>query len=149
MREKTTLESLRRKLSTLSELCGLERDPLDLDTFVALEAGCHFSDPGLRAPPTVGSVETLTRLGCPRWSLTSKEVFDLLRARRKRGLASVAQARMLRDRGHPRLWAVLFVDVAAECTTQKEGGKRKINPKKVPRRVAKPLRGSKKHQYND
>jgi hypothetical protein len=121
MQRETTLESLRRKLATLSEACGLERDPLDLDTFVALEAGCHFSDPALRAPPTVGSVETLTRLGCPRWSLTSKEVFDLLRARRKRGLASVAQARMLRDRGHPRLWAVLFVDVAAELHHPKRG----------------------------
>ena len=96
----------------------MERDPLDLDTFLALEAGCCFDDPALRAPPTVGAVETLTRLGCPRWALTSKgvvgEVFDLLKARRKRGLVSVAQARLLCDRGHSRPWAVLFVDVGSE-----------------------------------
>ena len=66
MREKTTLDSLRRKLATLSGLCGMERDPFDLDTFLALEAGYRFDDPALRAPPTVGSVETLARLGCPR-----------------------------------------------------------------------------------
>jgi hypothetical protein len=87
----------------------MERDPLDLDTFVALEAGVYFDDPALRDPPSVANIETLTRLGCPRWALTSKdvvgEVFDLLKVRRKRGLASVAQARMLRSWGHPKPWA--------------------------------------------
>jgi hypothetical protein len=91
--------------------------PYDVDRFLAL-GPYYFYDPALDGPPTVESVERLVKLGVPRWPLTNKgtvnEVFSLLEARRSRGLASVPQARLLRARGHPRPWAVLFVDVGAE-----------------------------------
>src|SRR5258708_4389583 len=102
----------------------MEREPLDLDTFLALEAGGRFDDLALPPPPTPGSVGTLARLGCPRWALTNKgvvrEVFDLLKTPRKRGLASIRQTRLLHARGHARSWSVLFVDVGKELRRLRE-----------------------------
>jgi hypothetical protein len=117
MREKTTVELLKRKLAELTATSGMALSPYDVDRFLAL-GPYHFYDPALDGPPTVESVETLVKLGVPRWPLTNKgtvaEVFSLLEARRLRGLASVPQARLLRDRGHPRPWTVLFADVGSE-----------------------------------
>jgi hypothetical protein len=127
MREKTTLESLRRKLSVIAESYGMALAPYDVDRFLAL-GPYDFYDPVLDGPPSVESVERLVRLGIPRWPLINKgtvaEVFSLLEARRSKGLASVPQARLLRDRGHPRPWAVLFVDVGAELYRLRKEKKR-------------------------
>ena len=70
MREKTTLESLTRKLSALAESSGMALSPYDVDRFLAL-GPYYFYDPALDGPPTVESVETLVRLGVPRWPLSS------------------------------------------------------------------------------
>ena len=100
MQKKTTVELLRRKLSTISETYGMALAPYDVDRFLSL-GSYHFYDPTLDAAPTVESVETLVKLGVPRWPLTNKgtvnEVFAILDARRSRGLASAPQARLLRD----------------------------------------------------
>jgi hypothetical protein len=117
MRSKTTFELLRRKLATLSESYGRARSPYDVDRFLAL-GPYYFYDRVLDGPPRVAEVERLVRLGIPRYPLVNKgtvdEVISLSETRRSKGLASVPQARLLRDRGHPRPWAVRFTDVASE-----------------------------------
>jgi hypothetical protein len=72
MREKTTFEQLRSKLSTISETYGMALAPYDIDKFLAL-GPYSFYDANLDGPPTVDSVETLVKLGVPRWPLTNKE----------------------------------------------------------------------------
>jgi hypothetical protein len=117
MREKTTLKQLRSKLSELTATSGVALAPYDVDRFLAL-GPYYFYDSALDGPPRVSEVERLVRVGIPRYPLinqgTVAEVSNLLDARRSKGLASVPQARMLRDRGHPRPWAVLFTEVDAE-----------------------------------
>ena len=115
MREKTTLESLRRKLAPFSDGYGTAlADPLDIDRFLA--SGPHrFYDSALDAPPSVKAVETLVKLGIPRQFLTSRgvvgEAVALLKVRREKSLASVRAARLLRDAGAERPWSVRFIDV--------------------------------------
>ena len=105
MQEKTTLDSLRRKLATLAGSSGLALVPYDVDRFLSL-GPYYFYDSVLDAPPRVAEVERLVKLGIPRWSLTNQgtanETLALLEARRSKGLASVPQARLLRSQGHPR-----------------------------------------------
>jgi hypothetical protein len=117
MREKTTLQALRRKLSVIAESYGMALAPYDVDRFLAL-GPYAFYDPVMDGPPSVESVERLVRLGIPRHPLINRgtvaEVFAILDARRSKGLASVPQARLLRDRRHPRPWAVLFTEVGSE-----------------------------------
>src|SRR6516165_8975830 len=129
MQKKTTVESLRRKLSTISETYGMALAPYDIDRFLAL-GPYHFYDPTLDAAPTVESVETLVKLGVSRWPLTNKgtvnEVFAILDARRSRGLAGVPQARLLRDRGHPRPRAVLFSEVGSELLRLRREKEKKL-----------------------
>jgi len=95
MQKKTTVEQLGRKLSTISETYGMALAPYDIDRFLAL-APYYFYDPALDAAPTVESVETLVRLGVPRWPLTNQgtvnETFALLDARLLKGLASAPQS---------------------------------------------------------
>ena len=78
----------------------------------------RYYDPYFDSAPSAASVSALVKLGCPRWPLVNKgivnETFALLKARRERGLASPRAARYLREHGHPRPWAVLFVDVSDE-----------------------------------
>lgn len=125
MQRENTLQHLRRKLEAIAEpLGGSAIDPYDLDRFLT-RLPFRFYDFYLDSPPSVESVETLVRLGVPRWALVSRgvvgEVASLLAARRKRGLASVRQARLLRARGHPRPWSVRFEDVGAELYRLGEG----------------------------
>jgi hypothetical protein len=125
MREKTTLEELRRKLAALTQAYRTIRDPYDLDTFLELAAGTRFYDADLDKPPSVKAVETLAKLGVPRWALTSRgivsEIEHLLAVRRGKGLASINQARLLRDKGHPRPWSVKFTEVSAELYRLRRG----------------------------
>jgi hypothetical protein len=131
MHLETTVEQLRRKLSTISETYGMALAPYDVDRFLAL-GPYYFYDAALDGPPTVESVETLVKLGVPRWPLTNKgtvaEVFAILDARRSKGLASVPQARLLRDKGHPRPWAVLFTEVGSELYRLRREKERKNGP---------------------
>ena len=96
MQKKTTVEQLLRELSTISETFGMALAPYDIDRFLAL-APYYFYDPALDAAPTVESVETLVRLGVPRWPLTNQgtvnETFALLDARLLKGLASAPPKR--------------------------------------------------------
>jgi hypothetical protein len=59
----------------------------------------RFYDCYLDGAPTINSVEALVRLGVSRWARVSRgvvgEVFELIKARRSRGLASIRQARYL------------------------------------------------------
>jgi hypothetical protein len=117
MQEKTTLDSLRRKLATFAGSSGLAFIPYDVDRLLSL-GPYYFYDPVLDGPPRVSEVERLVRLGIPQWPLTNQgtvnETFALLETRRRRGLASIPQARLLRDRGRPRPWAVKFTEVGFE-----------------------------------
>ena len=150
MQKKTTVEQLLRELSTISETFGMALAPYDVDRFLSL-GSYHFYDPTLDAAPTVESVETLVKLGVPRWFLTNKgtvsEVFAILDARRSRGLASVPQARLLRDRGHPRPWAVLFSEVGSELVRLRRE-KEELDKKCASAGTNQP-RHSKKHQFYD
>jgi hypothetical protein len=107
MHRETTVEPGRSKTAPFSDADGTAlADPLDIDRFLAL-GPYRFWDALLDAPPRAGSVDTLVRLGLPRHLLTHagtvREAFALLEARRRRGLASVPQARRLRAAGAPRL----------------------------------------------
>ena len=81
----------------------------------------RYYDPYLDSAPSA----ELVRAACPSWPLINKglanEVFHLLAARKERGLASLRQARYLRDRGHPRPWSVRFENVSTELHRLKEG----------------------------
>jgi len=127
MRGKNTLSSSGSKLRTVSESGETALDPLDIDRFLA-SGPYRFWDPDLDAPPDVKEVATLVRLGLPAPYLvnrgTVREASALLDARRKRVLASIGQARLLRDRGHPRPWSIRFVDVAGELRWLRERGER-------------------------
>jgi hypothetical protein len=124
MHLETTVELLRRKLSAIAESGGSPLDPYDLDRFLTRETFL-FYDSYLDSPPTVESVRTLVKAGVPAWPLVNKgivnETFALLKARRERGLSTVRQARLLRERGHPRPWSVLFVHVEGELRRLREG----------------------------
>jgi hypothetical protein len=132
MREKTTVEKprrktveyLRNKFEAIARLGGSPLDAYDLDRFL-IRLPSRYYDPYLDSAPSAASVSALVRMGCPRWPLVNRgivnEVFDLLRVRRERGLASPRQARYLRARGHPRPWAVLGVDVSDELSRLREG----------------------------
>jgi hypothetical protein len=119
MHLETTVELLRRKLSAIAATRGSPLDLLDLDRFLTRQP-LRFDDSYLDSPPSSAQVEALVRAGVPRWPLVNKgivrEVFDLLRARRERGLATPRQARLLRDLGYSRPWSVTFVDVDAELS---------------------------------
>ena len=112
-----TFAYLFAKHAAISNSSGSPLDPYDLDRFLVRLPSCYY-DAYLDSLPSAASISALTRLGVPRWPLVNKgivnEVFDLLRVRRERGLASVRQARLLRDLGHPRPGAVFFVDVSTE-----------------------------------
>jgi hypothetical protein len=118
-----TLAYLRAKWEAVANSSGLAFDVYDLDSFL-VRVPMRFWDDYLDSPPTIESVETLVRIGIPRWPLinrgTVNEVFALLAARRERGLATPRQARLLRDRGHPRPWSVLFVDVSEQLRRLEE-----------------------------
>jgi hypothetical protein len=124
MQRENTLHYLRRKLSAIAATGGSPLDAYDLDRFLVREPA-RFYDPYLDSEPSPESVRTLVRAGCPSWPLINKgivnEVFALLMVRRERGLATVRQARYLRDRGHPRPWSVRFEDVSTELCRLKEG----------------------------
>jgi hypothetical protein len=87
--------SLRRKLSAIAASGGSPRDAYDLDRFL-VRLPLRYYDSDLDSPPTVQQVNTLVKLGVPRWPLINRgivgEVFALLKARRENGLSSVAQA---------------------------------------------------------
>jgi hypothetical protein len=78
----------------------------------------------LDGPPRVSDVDRLVRLGIPRPLLldqgTVNETFALLEALRRRGLASVGAARLLRARGVERPRSVSFVDIPAVLRRLKE-----------------------------
>jgi hypothetical protein len=119
-----TLGYLRSKLEAISNSSAPVPDPYDLDRFVT-RTPTRFYDSYLDSPPSSASVAALVEAGVPRWSLINRgivnEVFDLLRARRERGLASVRQARYLHALGHACPWSVLFTDVSGELRRLKEG----------------------------
>ena len=125
MQRENTLHYLRRKLSAIAATGGSPLDAYDLDRFLVREPA-RFYDPYLDSEPWPESVRTLVRAGCPSWPLINKgivnEVFHLLAARRERGLATVRQARYLRERGHPRPWSVRFEDVSTELRRLRKGG---------------------------
>jgi hypothetical protein len=112
-----TFAYLFAKHAAISNSTGSPLDPCDLDRFLVRLPSCYY-DAYLDSSPSAASVSTLVKLGCPRWPLVNKgivnETFALLKARRERGLASPRAARYLREHGHPRPWAVLFVDVSDE-----------------------------------
>ena len=124
MQRESTLDLLRRKLSAIAESGGAPLDPYDVDRFLTRGSLC-FYDSYLDSPPTVESVRTLVKAGVPEWPLVNKgivnETFALLKARRERGLSTVRQARLLKSRGHPRPWSVLFVHVDGELRRLREG----------------------------
>jgi len=94
MREKTTLESLRRKLATLAGSSGMALSAYDVDRFLS-QGAYYFYDSTLDGPPRVAEVERLVGLKIPRWPLTNQgtvnETFALLDARPLKGLASAPQ----------------------------------------------------------
>jgi hypothetical protein len=124
MQEKNTSDLKKSKLRTLSESETALADPLDIDKFLAL-GPYYFYDPALDGPPRVSEVERLVKLGLPRHLLinqgTVRETDALLDARRARGLASVGQARRLREAGHPRPRGVRFIDVPGALRRAREG----------------------------
>jgi hypothetical protein len=134
MQEKTTLDSLRRKLATLSGSSGLALSAYDVDRFLSL-GPYYFYDAALDGPPRVAEVERLVLLGIPRWPLinqeTVNETFALLDARPLKGLASAPQARLLRERGTPRPWNVRFTEVGPELCRLKGGKKAELTSKKI------------------
>ena len=96
-----TVDYLRAKLEAIGGGArGPVVDPYDLDRLLTRLPN-RFYDCYLDGPSTVNSVEALARLGVSRWALVSRgvvvEVFELIKARRSRGLASIRQARYLRE----------------------------------------------------
>jgi hypothetical protein len=95
MQKESTLDSLRRKLSAIAASGGSPLDAYDLDRFL-VRLPLRYYDSDLDSPPTVQQVNTLVKLGVPWWPLINRgivgEVFALLKARREKGLSSVAQA---------------------------------------------------------
>ena len=95
-----TVDYLRAKLAAIGEARGPVVDPYDLDRFLTRLPN-RFYDCYLDGPSTVNSVEALARLGVSRWALVSRgvvvEVFELIKARRNRGLACIRQPCYLRE----------------------------------------------------
>jgi hypothetical protein len=119
-----TLRYLRAKRAAIASSSGSTLDPYDLDRFLTRQPH-RFYDGYLDSPPSSAQVAALVEAGVPRWPLINRgivgEVFDLLRARRERGLVTPRQARLLRDLGHPMPWSVTFMDVDEELRRLKEG----------------------------
>jgi hypothetical protein len=104
MQKESTLDSLRRKLSAIAASGGSPLDAYDFDRFL-VRLPLRYYDSDLDSPPTVQQVNTLVKLGVPRWPLinqgTVNETWALLEARRSKGLASVPQARLCATEGTP------------------------------------------------
>jgi hypothetical protein len=119
-----TFEYLRAKHAAISNSGGSPLDAYDLDLFL-VRLPDRYWDSYLDSVPSVESVNELVEAAVPRWPLVSRgavnEVNDFLAARRARGLATIRQTRLLRDLGHPRPGAVLFVDVSTELRCLLEG----------------------------
>jgi superfamily II DNA or RNA helicase len=98
-------------------------DPFNVDAWLASE---HvFYDSYLRSAPTVKQLEYLTRVGLNPRLLKNRGlvngVFDMLKLRRSRGLATVKQARFLKRHGHPNPWRVPFDLVNHELANLRSG----------------------------
>jgi hypothetical protein len=98
-------------------------DPFNVDAWLASEP--VFYDPYLRSAPTVKQLEYLERVGLNRQLLKNRGlvngVFDMLKLRRSRGLATVKQARYLARCGHPNPWRVPFDMVSHELSNLRSG----------------------------
>jgi hypothetical protein len=121
MQEKLRSNSEQSKLPPVSE----PEPPLDLDLFLA-GGPYYFSDPRLAAPPRASDRRRLERLGIPPGFLTNRGTAlaadVVLEERRKRGLASLAQIRLLQAAARggpgriaaPNVWAMRFTEVPGE-----------------------------------
>jgi superfamily II DNA or RNA helicase len=91
-------------------LAHVATDPWDVDAL-------RISASDYAAPATQPQIEALTRMGIRRAQITSKytasRIFDLLKLRRSRGLATVRQARRLRSLGIKAPWQTSFNEASA------------------------------------
>jgi superfamily II DNA or RNA helicase len=104
-------------------LADVPLNPFDVDSYLALPH--QFGDPYSRQMPTLRQIETLIRLGIPAAKLINRGVvsgvFDVLKRRWNKGLATVPQARYLTALGHPDPWNATFAQAGQYVADRKEG----------------------------
>jgi hypothetical protein len=123
MHLETTTELLRHKLSLIGGPRPARFDPFDLDALL-VRLPLLYGDRWLDGPASAVAISALVEEGVPRWALRNRgnvrRILALLAARRERGLASVAEARLLQAQGHPCPWGVLSMDVEEELERTRE-----------------------------
>ena len=97
-------------------------DPLNVDEYLVLPH--EFRDPYARQVPTLRQIETLVRLGIPAAKLINRgivsDVFDILKSRWARKLATIPQARYLTALGYRDPWKATFDEASQYLSRRRE-----------------------------
>jgi superfamily II DNA or RNA helicase len=113
--DKSRTDSLRAELRAravdqgedFDPLADVQNDPLDIDAL-------RFKSSRYAPPATPRQLEALVNIGIRRSQISCRfaasKIFELLNIRRERGLATVKQARRLRQLGIKAPWRISFAD---------------------------------------